>query len=106
MKLFSIILLFASLNCFGQFAIPNPQIPSKGADKMTPDIYVPLLTWGGTFAINQYRMNNLIGTEKQTRITAITGLSLGIVSHIIIKEIKRNKKYTKYKKKRKFKKWL
>lgn len=98
MKLIFSILLIIPFSLIAQ----NPPLPfqnMKGADKMTAEIALPLITWGGTMASIEYRWSNNIGTSKQNQRIAFTGITTGIVLHFGIKKYKETRQYKRLRKK-------
>lgn len=57
----------------------------------SPELYIPVLSLTSTFVINDYMMNNKIGTKKETAQIAITGMAISVASHFLFKAIRERK---------------
>jgi hypothetical protein len=82
-KILFIACVFISMNTNAQY------VNNKGWK--SAELIVPVATIGLTFGINDYRMNNEIGSQKQTAIIAAVGIAISLATHFIFKKIRKNK---------------
>ncbi|GAG30436.1 unnamed protein product [marine sediment metagenome] len=83
-KFILIICIFISINTNAQYN------NSKGWK--SPELYLPASILVSTFIVNDYRMNNNIGSQKQTAQIALTGFATSLAVHFIFKKIRKSKK--------------
>lgn len=94
--LITIILILFSIKSNAQKSINYN--PPKGWGE--PELFVPLLCIGSTFAVNQYKIVSNTGNKFTGAGVAAIGLTITAITHFALRKIrtnKNNRKHRKYK---------